>query len=64
MAKKKMSLACYSCDSEFKLEFLHDMVIEKENIICPFCGEEIEDIEESERQDFDDVDYMWDDDNQ
>lgn len=54
MAKKKLSTACQTCDSEFKLEFSEDLVNQKENIYCPFCGEEIEEVYENDKDDYND----------
>lgn len=63
MSKKKLTTACQNCESEFKLEFSEDLVVQKENIICPFCGEEIEEVYENEKEDYteysDDVADYW-----
>lgn len=65
MSKKKITTACQICESEFKLEFSEDLVVQKENIICPFCGEEIEEVYENEKEDYneysDDIPNYWED---
>lgn len=50
---KVVNTLCDSCDSEFSLSFNENLVIEHENIICPFCGETIEPLEEDIEDDFD-----------
>ena len=54
MSKKKLSTTCQICESEFKLEFSEDLVQLKDNILCPFCGEEIEEVYENEKDDYTD----------
>lgn len=54
MSKKKLSTMCQICESEFKLEFSEDLVQLKDNILCPFCGEEIEEVYENEKDDYTD----------
>lgn len=50
---KVVNSLCDSCDSEFSLTFNENLVLEHENIICPFCGERIETIEEDIQEEFD-----------
>lgn len=62
MSKKKITTECIFCDSEFKLEYSEDLVTKKDNLICPFCGEEIEEVEETDKIEYDDMDFMWNED--
>lgn len=50
---KVVNSLCDSCDSEFSLTFNENLVLEHDNIICPFCGEKIETIEEDIQEEFD-----------
>ena len=49
---KSLEIYCPSCESTFDL-FFRDELVSGEPTYCPFCGEDIEDIEE----------YIDDDDN-
>ena len=64
MAKKKISTICIYCDSEYKLEYSEDLVSKTESLACPFCGEEIEEVEENDKIDYEDDDneFEWDSD--
>jgi uncharacterized Zn finger protein (UPF0148 family) len=44
--KKVISSVCDDCDSEFNLSFNENLVKEHEDIFCPFCGAQIETVEE------------------
>lgn len=50
---KVINSLCDSCDSEFSLTFNENLVMEHDNISCPFCGETIETIEEDIEEEFD-----------
>lgn len=50
---KIVNTLCDSCDSEFSLTFNENLVLDHENLICPFCGEIIETIEEDIEEEFD-----------
>jgi DNA-directed RNA polymerase subunit RPC12/RpoP len=50
---KVVNSICETCDSEFSLSFNENLVKEHDNIICPFCGEEIESLEEDIQEEFD-----------
>lgn len=50
---KIVNTLCDSCDSEFSLTFNENLVLEHENLNCPFCGEVIETIEEDIQEEFD-----------
>ena len=50
---KVVSSICDGCESEFTLTFNENLVAEHENIICPFCGEDIESVEEDVQEEYD-----------
>nr|QMP83742.1 MAG: hypothetical protein [Caudoviricetes sp.] len=60
--KKVISSVCDDCDSEFNLSFNENLVKEHEDIFCPFCGTQIETIEEDipEEEDYLTQEEMWD----
>lgn len=43
---KVIDSLCENCDSEFNISFNENLVKEHEEIFCPFCGAQIETIEE------------------
>lgn len=46
--QKVITTLCNNCDSEFTLTFNDELVPEYEDLICPFCGSSIEELEEKE----------------
>lgn len=52
--KKVVNSLCENCESDFILTFNENLVKEHEDIFCPFCGEEIETVEQdiAEEEDF------------
>ena len=50
---KIVNTLCDNCDSEFSLTFNENLVLEHDQLICPFCGEHIETIEEDIQEEFD-----------
>ena len=58
--KKVVSTLCDNCDSEFSLSFNENLVKEHDTISCPFCGENIESVEEDVREEFDLFQENWD----
>jgi transcription elongation factor Elf1 len=50
---KVVNSICENCDSEFELRFNQNLVKEHEDLVCPFCGETIETIEEDVTEEFD-----------
>ena len=57
---KVVNSICDSCDSEFSLTFNENLVKEHEELICPFCGMEIESLEEEFQEEFDVFQESWD----
>ena len=56
---KVINSICDNCDSEFSLSFNQNLVKEHEDIICPFCGEVIETLEEDIPDEFDLFEQDW-----
>lgn len=50
---KSISSICDGCESEFTLSFNENLVMEHDTIVCPFCGESIESVEEDIPEDYD-----------
>lgn len=50
---KVINSICDSCESEFELKFNENLVKDHEEVLCPFCGETIETIEEDVPEEFD-----------
>lgn len=57
---KVINSICENCDSEFELKFNENLVKEHDNIVCPFCKEVIETIEEDVQEEFDLFQESWD----
>lgn len=58
---KIVNTLCDNCDSEFLLTFNENLVLEHDQLICPFCGEKIETIEEDIEEEFDEfLEEAWD----
>ena len=56
---KRLILECQNCESSYTVEYNEETVMdENEPNICPFCGDEIEDI------DLDNEDYFDSDENE
>lgn len=49
---KVINSICDSCESEFELKFNENLVKDHEEVLCPFCGETIETIEEDVPEEF------------
>jgi len=50
---KVVNSLCDNCESEFSLTFNENLVKEHEYLVCPFCGESIETLEEDIQEEFD-----------
>jgi len=50
---KVINSICDNCESEFELKFNENLVKDHEEVLCPFCGESIETIEEDVPEEFD-----------
>ena len=62
MEEKQMSVECNECESSFDILYMNEMVSQDMPQYCPFCGEEIEEIQEHYiEEDDDDLDSKeWD----
>jgi Zn finger protein HypA/HybF involved in hydrogenase expression len=61
MNEKQVSAECSECESSFDVAYMEQMVSQELPQFCPFCGEEIEDIQEHYIEDEDsDLDDKWD----
>jgi len=62
MTQKQLSGECLSCESTYTVSFMEELVSQDLPEICPFCGEQIEELSEDYIEDDDDLDNDgWDD---
>ena len=54
MKDKQVSAECTNCDSSFAIGYVEEFVSNELPEYCPFCGEQIEDIQEEYIEDEDD----------
>jgi hypothetical protein len=61
MTQKSITGECSSCESTYGVDYIEEIVSEQYPEFCPFCGEHIEEINESYIEDEDDLDTgEWD----
>ena len=61
MNEKNVSGECSSCESSFDVSYVQQFVSQELPQYCPFCGEEIEEIQEHYiEEDDSDLDEKWD----
>ena len=62
MTNKSLSGDCLSCESQYTVSFIEEMVSQELPEYCPFCGEQIEELSEDYiEDDEDDLDIKeWD----
>jgi hypothetical protein len=61
MTQKSITADCSNCESTFGVDYVEELVSEQYPEFCPFCGEGIEEINESYIEDEDDLDdEQWD----
>lgn len=61
MNEKEVSAECSSCESSFTITYIEEFVSQDLPECCPFCGEQIEEIEEHYIEDDDELDSKeWD----
>ena len=61
MNEKSVSAECSSCESTFDVSYVQQFVSQELPQYCPFCGEEIEEIQEHYiEEDDSDLDEKWD----
>jgi hypothetical protein len=63
MTQKQLSADCANCESTYSIAFMEEMVSQDLPEICPFCGEQIEELSEDYIDGDDDNldDEGWDD---
>ena len=54
MTHKQLSGECLSCESTYSVSYMEEMVSQDLPEICPFCGEQIEELSEDYIEDDDD----------
>jgi uncharacterized protein CbrC (UPF0167 family) len=61
MTQKQLSGECLSCESTYSIMYMEEMVSQELPEICPFCGEQIEELSEDYIEDDEDLDTgEWD----
>ena len=56
MTQKQLTGECLSCESTYSLTFMEEIVSQELPELCPFCGEQIEELSEDYIEDDDDLD--------
>jgi hypothetical protein len=56
MTQKQLSGECLSCESSYSIAFMEELVSQDLPEICPFCGEQIEELSEDYIEDDEDLD--------
>jgi len=60
LVDKIITAECSECESVFEINYNTELVSEEIPCFCPFCGEEIEDVQEEIEED-DEIDDAFDD---
>ena len=61
MTHKSVTVDCENCESTFGVDYMEELVSQEYPEHCPFCGEHIEEVQESYIEDDDDLDdEEWD----
>jgi NAD-dependent SIR2 family protein deacetylase len=62
MTDKSLSAECLNCESTYNIQYVTEMVSQELPELCPFCGEQIEELSEDYiEDDEDDLDTgEWD----
>lgn len=62
MVQKSITGECLSCESTFGIDYMEELVSQEYPEHCPFCGEQIEEIQEEYIEDDDDLkdETEWD----
>jgi NAD-dependent SIR2 family protein deacetylase len=59
MNEKSVTAECSACESSFEVNYVAQFVSQELPQHCPFCGSEIEDIQENYIEDDSDLDEEW-----
>lgn len=54
--EKVVTGECHNCESSYEVNYVEELTSEQYPEFCPFCGEQIEDLSESNYIDDDDLD--------
>lgn len=54
--EKVVTGECQNCESSYEVNYVEELTSEQYPEFCPFCGEQIDEISESEYIDDDDLD--------
>ena len=61
MTQKSITADCSNCESTFGVDYVEELVSEEYPEFCPFCGEQIQEVQESYIEDEDELDTgEWD----
>ena len=61
MTQKQLSGDCANCESTYTVSYMEELVSQELPELCPFCGEQIEELSEDYIEDEDDLDTgEWD----
>ena len=61
MTQKSITADCSNCESTFGVDYVEELVSEEYPEYCPFCGEQIQEVQESYIEDEDELDTgEWD----
>ena len=61
MNQKSITADCQSCESTFGVDYMEELVSQEYPEYCPFCGELIQEVQESYIEDEDELDTgEWD----
>ena len=61
MTQKSITADCQNCESTFGVDYVEELVSEEYPEFCPFCGEQIQEVQESYIEDEDELDTgEWD----
>lgn len=59
---KAINIECENCETNYTLTYEYGTVfMESKTLVCPFCGEELENIEEIEDETIEEEYNEWDD---
>lgn len=56
MTTKTLRIDCVSCESVFTLDYEEELVMEEYPQVCPFCGDDLDNIQEEYIPEDDDLD--------
>ena len=62
MTDKLVTGECSNCESSFEIAYVEELVSDDVPCFCPFCGEQIDDIQEQyiDEDELDEDDEKWD----